>query len=86
MRDNWDSSADGKQLKTLTQTVAAYARQWGCEEITFAAGEKTNVEEERERTHILDRSKLKALQDYRKKLLLTNFRRHDKRWLTSRAN
>jgi hypothetical protein len=46
MRDNWDSSADGKQLKTLTRTVAAYTHPWGHGETTFAAGEKTNVEEE----------------------------------------
>ncbi len=86
MRDNWDSSANGKQLKALTQTVAAYTRQWGYGEITFAAGEKTNVEEERERTHIFDRSKLKALQDYRKKTFADKLRRHNKCWLTSRAN
>jgi hypothetical protein len=65
MRDSWDSSDDGKQLKTLTRTVAAYKRQW--EETSISAGEKTNVEDERERTHILDRSKLKALQDFRKR-------------------
>jgi hypothetical protein len=66
MRDSWDLSDDGKQLKTLTRTVAAYKRQWG--EIGISAGvEKTNVEEERERTHIFDRSNLKALQDFRKK-------------------
>jgi hypothetical protein len=35
---------DGKQLKTLTRTVAAYKRQW--EEISNSAGEKTNVEDE----------------------------------------
>ena len=52
MRDSWDSSDDGKQLKTLTRTVAAYKRQW--EEIIISAEEKTNVEDERERTHILD--------------------------------
>jgi hypothetical protein len=49
MRDNWDLSDDGKQLKTLTQRVAAYKHQWG--EISISAGEKTNVEDERERTH-----------------------------------
>ena len=44
MRDSWDSLDDGKQLKTLTRTVAAYKRQW--EEISNSAGEKTNVEDE----------------------------------------
>jgi hypothetical protein len=52
MRDSWDSSDDGKQLKTLTRTVAAYKHQW--EEIIISAEEKTNVEDERERTHFLD--------------------------------
>jgi len=66
MRDSWDLSNDGKQLKTLTRTVAAYNRQWG-EIGIHAGGEKTNVEDERERTHILDKSNLKALQDFRKK-------------------
>ena len=44
MRDSWDLSDNGKQLKTLTRTVAAYKRQW--EEISNSAGEKTNVEDE----------------------------------------
>ena len=43
MRDSWDLSDDCKQLKTLTQTVAAYRRQW--EEISISAGEKTNVDD-----------------------------------------
>ncbi len=73
MRDNWDSPDDGKQLKTLTQTVAAYKRQWG--EINISAGEKTNVEDEQERTHILDRSNLKALQDYRKRTFTDKLQR-----------
>ncbi len=64
-RDNQELSDDGKQLKTLTQTVADYKRQWGG--ISISAGEETNVEDERERTHILFRSNLKALQDYRKR-------------------
>ena len=46
MRDNWDLSDDGKQLKTLTRTVAVDKCQWG--EISISAREKTNVEDKRD--------------------------------------
>jgi hypothetical protein len=71
MRDSWDLSDDGEQLKTLTCTVAAYKRHASGEERLFLQERRQmwTTNERGERTHILDQSKLKlkALQDFRKK-------------------
>ena len=67
MRDNWDESDDGKELKKLTKKVAAYKRRWGQIGIAPAAlGDMANVDDERERAHMTDQIKLNTLQEFRK--------------------
>ena len=47
MRDNWDESDDGKELKKLTKKVAAYKCRWGQIGIAPAArGDTANVDDE----------------------------------------
>ncbi len=64
MRDAWDASADGKQLKALTRAVPAYRpRQWS--EIIDVAGDGVaNEVDEQEQTHALEKIQFQALQDY----------------------
>ncbi len=46
MRDNWDESDDGKELKKLTKKVAAYKHRWGQIGISPAArGDMANVDD-----------------------------------------
>ena len=67
MRDNWDESDDGKELKKLTKKVAAYKRRWGQIGIAPAArGDMANVDDEHERAHMTDQINLNTLQEFRK--------------------
>jgi hypothetical protein len=64
--DDWDASADGKQLKILTRTVATYcSRHRG--EIIAGVEEVANEDKEQEWTHSFDKIKLKHLQDFHKR-------------------
>ena len=87
MRDNWDESDDGKELKKLTKKVTAYKCHWGQIGIAPAArGDTANMDDERERVHMTDQINLNTLQEFRKVYLPTNFRRHEKHRPASRAN
>ena len=67
MRDNWDESDDGKELKKLTKKVAAHKRRWGQIGIAPAArGDTANVDDEHKRAHMTDQINLNTLQEFRK--------------------
>ena len=67
MRDNWDESDDGKELKKLTKKVTAYKCHWGQIGIAPAArGDTANMDDERERAHMTDQINLNTLQEFRK--------------------
>jgi hypothetical protein len=64
MRDDWDESDDGKELKKLTKKVAAYKHRWGQIGIAAAGGDTANVDDEQERAHIKDQIDLNTLQEF----------------------
>jgi hypothetical protein len=68
LRDAWDASADGKQLKALTRAVAAYRPRQGGGIIADARdGGANNDVNEQGRTHALEKTQLQALQDFCKR-------------------
>ncbi len=68
MRDAWNASADGKQLKALTCAVTAYRPHQGGEIIADARdGAANNDVDKQEQTHALEKTQLQALQGFRKR-------------------
>ncbi len=68
LRDAWDASADGKQLKALTCSVAAYRPRHVGEIIADARdGVANNDVDKQGQTHALEKTQLQALQDFCKR-------------------
>jgi hypothetical protein len=64
LRDAWDASADGKQMKALTRAVAAYRPCQRGEIIAVAGDGVANEVNEQEWTQTLEKIQLQALQDF----------------------
>ncbi len=60
LRDAWDASADGKQLKALTRTVAAYRPCQGGGDIIADARDRVanNDVDKQGQTHALEKTQL----------------------------
>jgi hypothetical protein len=68
LRDAWDASADGKQLKALTCAVAAYRPHQGGDIIADVRDRVANNNvNEQGQTHAFEKTQLQALQDFCKR-------------------